>query len=89
MQLVYETDEVIFSYKDLSLSGESTFDASGGLAIGIANGGGNYDDVDLSESSGQSIQTLWKDTQMIMSWIWIIKRSRSRPMMIIQNILLW
>ena len=54
MQLVYETDEVIFSYKDLSLSGESTFDASGGLAIGIANGGGNYDDVDLSESSGQS-----------------------------------
>jgi len=54
MQLIYETDEVVMSYKDLSLSGQNTFDAPGGLAIGIANGEGNYDDVDLSESSGQS-----------------------------------
>ena len=54
MQLVYETDEVVISYKDLSLSGENAFDSPGGLAIGIANGEGRYDDVDLSESSNQS-----------------------------------
>ena len=53
IQLVYATDEVVVTYKDLFLSGENTFEAAGGLAIGIADGGGEYVDVDLSETSGE------------------------------------
>ena len=53
IQLIYATDEVVIIYKDLFLSGENTFEAAGGLAIGIADGGGEYVDVDLSETSGE------------------------------------
>tara|TARA_B110000196_G_scaffold319530_1_gene337853 strand:+ start:38 stop:2557 length:2520 start_codon:yes stop_codon:yes gene_type:complete len=53
IQLVYATDEVVITYKDLFLTGENTFEAAGGLAIGIADGGGEYVDVDLSETSGE------------------------------------
>ena len=54
VQLIYSSGEIIISYKDLSLSGSNTGQASGGLAIGIANGEGDYDEVDLSESAGES-----------------------------------
>jgi len=53
IQLLYGTNEVVITYKDLFLSGGNTFEAAGGLAIGIADGGGEYVDVDLSESSGE------------------------------------
>ena len=54
VQLIYSSGEIIISYKDLSLSGSNTGQAPGGLAIGIANGEGYYDDIDLSESAGES-----------------------------------
>ena len=52
--LFYSSGEIIISYKDLSLTGSNTEQAPGGLAIGIANGEGYYDEVDLSESAGES-----------------------------------
>ena len=54
VQLFYSSGEIIISYKDLSLTGSNTEQAPGGLAIGIANGEGDYDEVDLSESAGES-----------------------------------
>jgi len=54
VQLIYSSGEIIISYKDLSLTGSNTEQAPGGLAIGIANGEGDYDEVDLSESAGES-----------------------------------
>ena len=54
VQLFYSSGEIIISYKDLSLNGSNTEHAPGGLAIGIANGEGYYDEVDLSESAGES-----------------------------------
>ena len=54
VQLFYSSGEIIISYKDLSLTGSNTEQAPGGLAIGIANGEGYYDEVDLSESAGES-----------------------------------
>ena len=53
IQLIYATNEVVLSYKDLSLSGDNSSQAPGGLAIGIANGDGVWMDVDLSESLGE------------------------------------
>ena len=54
IQLIYATDEIVISYKDLALTGGLTYQAPGGLAIGISNGDGSYEQVDLSESGGQS-----------------------------------
>ena len=54
VQLFYSSGEIIISYNDLSLTGSNTEQAPGGLAIGIANGEGDYDEVDLSESAGES-----------------------------------
>ena len=54
VQLFYSSGQIIISYKDLSLNGSNTDQAPGGLAIGIANGEGHYDEVDLSESAGES-----------------------------------
>ena len=51
IQLIYETGEIILSFLDLSLSGEHTETAPGGLAIGVANGNGEYTGIDLSASS--------------------------------------
>ena len=50
IQLIYETGEIILSFLDLSLSGEYTETAPGGLAIGVANGSGEYTGIDLSTS---------------------------------------
>ena len=50
IQLIYETGEIILSFLDLSLSGEHTETAPGGLAIGVANGSGEYTGIDLSAS---------------------------------------
>ena len=54
IQLIYESNKVVLSYKDLSLSGSNTGDAYGGLAIGIADGSGEYDEVDFSTVSEES-----------------------------------
>jgi len=54
IQLIYESNKVILSYKDLSLSGSNTGDAYGGLAIGISDGSGEYDEVDFSTASEES-----------------------------------
>ena len=54
IQLIYESNKVILSYKDLSLSGSNTGDAYGGLAIGISDGSGEYDEVDFSTISEES-----------------------------------
>ena len=48
IQLMYETGEVVLSFLGLSLSGEETDNAPGGLAIGLADGSGIYTGVDLS-----------------------------------------
>ena len=53
IQLLYGTNEVVITYKDLFLTGGNTFEAAGGLAIGISDGNGQFTDVDLSESSGE------------------------------------
>ena len=50
IQLIYETGEIILSFLDLSLLGEHTETAPGGLAIGVANGSGEYTGIDLSGS---------------------------------------
>jgi hypothetical protein len=54
IQLMYGTNEVILSYKDLSLTGSNTDYASGGLAIGIADGSGEYNEVDFSTASEET-----------------------------------
>ena len=54
IQLIYESNKVVLSYKDLSLSGSNTGDAYGGLAIGISDGSGEYDEVDFSTISEES-----------------------------------
>ena len=54
IQLIYESNKVVLSYKDLSLSGSNTGDAYGGLAIGISDGSGEYDEVDFSTVSEES-----------------------------------
>ncbi|MDA8753338.1 T9SS type A sorting domain-containing protein [Candidatus Marinimicrobia bacterium] len=54
IQLIYESNKVVLSYKDLSLSGSNTGDAYGGLAIGISDGSGEYDAVDFSTISEES-----------------------------------
>ena len=54
IQLIYESNKVVLSYKDLSLSGSNTGDAYGGLAIGISDGSGEYDEVDFSTASEES-----------------------------------
>ena len=54
IQLIYESNKVVLSHKDLSLSGSNTGDAYGGLAIGISDGSGEYDEVDFSTISEES-----------------------------------
>jgi len=53
IQLLYGTNEVVLTYKDLSLTGDNTSQASGGLAIGIGDGSGEYINIDLSQASGE------------------------------------
>jgi len=53
IQLLYGINEVVLTYKDLSLTGDNTSQASGGLAIGIGDGSGEYIDIDLSQASGE------------------------------------
>ena len=53
IQLLYGTNEVIITYKDLFLTGENVAEAAGGLAIGIGDGNGQFTDINLSESSGE------------------------------------
>ena len=54
IQLIYGTNEIILSYKNLSLTGSNTANASGGLAIGIADGSGDYVEVDFSTASEET-----------------------------------
>ena len=79
VQLFYSSGEIIISYKDLSLTGSNTEQAPGGLAIGIANGEGDYDEVDLSESAGESYSFPVEG--------WHINKSHSRQILIFQNTL--
>ena len=54
IQLFYGTNKVVITYKDLFLTGENVAEAAGGLAIGIGDGNGEFTNIDLSESSGES-----------------------------------
>ena len=54
IQLFYGTNKIVITYQDLFLTGANVADAAGGLAIGIGDGNGEFTNVDLSESSGES-----------------------------------
>jgi len=54
IQLFYGTNKIVITYQDLFLTGANIADAAGGLAIGIGDGNGEFTNVDLSESSGES-----------------------------------
>tara|TARA_S200000501_G_scaffold81790_1_gene73816 strand:- start:34746 stop:37253 length:2508 start_codon:yes stop_codon:yes gene_type:complete len=49
IQLVYSTGEVIISYKDLSLAGSNASEAPGGLAVGLGDGEGVFNEVDMNQ----------------------------------------
>ena len=49
VELNATTHEIVISYLVSSLEGDTTGSASGGLAIGVADGNGLYDAVDLSD----------------------------------------
>tara|TARA_Y100000817_G_scaffold60068_1_gene44873 strand:- start:5546 stop:8008 length:2463 start_codon:yes stop_codon:yes gene_type:complete len=49
IQLIYSTSEVIISYQDLSLAGSNASEAPGGLAVGLGNGEGLFDEVDMTQ----------------------------------------
>ena len=49
VELNATTHEIVISYLVSSLEGSTTGSASGGLAIGVADGNGLYDSVDLSD----------------------------------------
>lgn len=54
IQLFYGVNKIVITYQDLFLTGANAAEAAGGLAIGIGDGNGDFTNIDLSESSGES-----------------------------------